>query len=172
MKLKKGDYIVHTYHGVGKIKEVDVKKLNGKKRSFFRVQTDTMTFWLPLKRISPKKIRKISAPSTINNALSTIRKKPRPLGKNYKARRKNIQEKRKKISLKTQAKLIRDLNGQLEQNKNVFETSVFEKVKKQFIDEWQVSAEINRGQAEQKLNKALSKSIAEMEQNQNDGEKI
>ncbi|HEY59693.1 MAG TPA: hypothetical protein G4N92_03250 [Anaerolineae bacterium] len=160
--FKKGEWIVHCYHGVGQVKGIDTKRIQGKNKVFIKVKTNAFTYWLPIFNINSKNIRKISAASTFNKALSIIRKKPEPLNADYRMRKEQIKKEIAKGSLIPRAKLIRNLFCKQKINRSYDEEITLEKLKNQFINEWTVASNINKKIAQQKLNKALLKSAANL----------
>jgi RNA polymerase-interacting CarD/CdnL/TRCF family regulator len=160
MDLKENKRIVHAAHGVGTIKGVATKLIDGRKKVFYTVKTDKLTYWIPANDPNTERIRKVRAPSTFQSALTLIRKKPEKLANNFRSRLKYINEELAKCSLKSNATLIRDLHGRnMEKSLHINESRIFDKLKAQFIKEWSISAGIKVENAEQKLNDALAESI-------------
>jgi RNA polymerase-interacting CarD/CdnL/TRCF family regulator len=160
MDLKENNRIVHAAHGVGTIKGKATKLIDGRKKLFYTVKTDKLTYWIPANEPNTERIRKVRAPSTFQSALTLIRKKPKKLANNFRSRLKFINEELAKCSLKSNATLIRDLHGRnMEKSLHINESRIFDKLKAQFIKEWSISAGINVEKAEQKLNDALAESI-------------
>jgi RNA polymerase-interacting CarD/CdnL/TRCF family regulator len=96
------------------------------------------------------------APSTFKRAISEIRKKTKKLDNAYRLRSKHIRDELAKCSLIANARLIRDLHARnREKRLHVNENRILEKIKEQFINEWSVSAEISKAEAENRLNDAL-----------------
>ena len=85
LKLQIGDKIVHSAHGIGTVKGISTKKLRGEKQFFYRVKTNRLTYWLPFVNSNTDRIRPVRAPSTFRAAISTIRKKPKKLNKNFRS---------------------------------------------------------------------------------------
>jgi len=160
MKLKVNNKIVHAAHGVGTIKGKTTKIIDGHKKMFYTVKTDRLTYWIPAKDPNTERIRKLRAPSTFQSVLTLIRKKPKKLSNNFRSRLKYINGELAKCSLKANAALIRDLHGRnMEKSLHINESRIFDKLKKQFIIEWSISADIDQDEAEQRLNDALSESV-------------
>jgi RNA polymerase-interacting CarD/CdnL/TRCF family regulator len=44
LKLNKGDLIVHSLHGIGTVKGIISRELQGKKHAFYRVKTNRLTY--------------------------------------------------------------------------------------------------------------------------------
>jgi len=163
--LEKGDWVVHHLHGVGQIKGVVKRKVNGKKQMYYRVQTNDLTYYLQVSEDHIKEIRSVSAPSTFRSMLSLIRKEPKQIAEHHRTRKKRIQKAATKLSLKAKARMIRDLYGrQIRKKLNFRDQMTLEKLKKQFVAEWAVSDEkLDKEEAMRKLNDALYTSATRME---------
>jgi len=165
--LKKEDWIVHSYHGVSHIEGVDRKRLDGKEKSFFKVKTDELTYWIPIGKVDVQHIRAVSSVSTLKKALTTIRHKPHKLENDYRSRRARINEIFNKGSLHSKVELIRDLNARITtQRDNIYEEKILDKLKGQFIDEWTVAFGCERSEAVQKLEEALKTSVLKLDHNE------
>lgn len=164
LKFKKNDWIVHSYHGVSRIEGIDHKRLDGKERTFFKVKTEDLTYWLPVNATDVQHIRTISSVSTLKKALTTIRRKPNKLGSDYRARKARIKEVFSSSSLHAKAELIRDLNGRCERHRdNIYEEKMLDKLKQQFVDELMVATECTQDEARERLEAALRSSVSKME---------
>ena len=163
MKLKVGNYIVHSTHGVGKIVGITTKILQGEKRIFYKIETDTLTYWLPVVETESGRIRLVRSPDTFLNAVSVIRKKPIKMDDFFRTRIKHIKEEIAKSSVSGNAILIRDLNARnVNKGLHLNENQILLKLKSQFINEWSVSAHIEKSEAEIMLETALQSSTEKL----------
>jgi RNA polymerase-interacting CarD/CdnL/TRCF family regulator len=161
--IKKGDYVVHAAHGVGKVIDIEEKELGGKTRKYYKVKTNSLTYWVPVKIKRKDKIRKVSSPYTFRNMLSLIRRKPKTIAKQYRSRKKKVSTALTKISLKAKTRMIRDLYGrQVRKDLNFNDRMALEKLKKNFVDEWVVASGLKKDEAMEKLEKALGTSAAKI----------
>ena len=161
LKLKVNDFIVHSAHGVGKIMGLATKDLRGEKRIFYRVETDILTYWLPVVESQSGRIRLVRAPSTFSNAVSVIRKKPKVMDNFFRSRIKHIKEEIDKCSVSCNATLIRDMSARnVNKGLHMNENRILDKLKSQFVNEWSISADIEKTEAENKLETALHASMA------------
>jgi len=166
IELKENDNIVHAAHGVGTVKGLTIKILNGEKQLFYIVKTDKLTYWLPVVNSHSDRVRPVRAPSTFSNALSVIRKKPKKMSDNFRSRLKHIKEELAKCSLSANLKLIRDMHARnFEKPLHVNESRTYEKIKEQYIKEWSISADISKAEAEKKLDDALVQSVKKVQSN-------
>ena len=155
-----GDWIVHAHHGVGQVKGIEKKVLDGEKKLFFKVKTFDGVYWLSVVRTDVEYIRPITSEHQIKRALTMIRKPPEDLPKDHTKRNKVVIEALKDPSLYTKARMIRDLNGKQQESRlNFTEEDAFLKMKKQLLNEWSVVENLDREILEEKLEKALETSV-------------
>lgn len=74
-----GEYVVYPTHGVGKVSDISKQNIAGNELELLVVNfdKDKMTLRIPLSKIEHVGLRKISEASTINNALSTLKGRPK-----------------------------------------------------------------------------------------------
>ena len=156
---ERGDWIVHARYGVGQVREMEKKELDGTKKEFFRVRTFDSEYWLSVSRTDVEYIRPVTSEYKINKALRMIRKEPKKLPDNHTERSKVINEAINDPSLYAKARMIRDLKGKEQESKlNFTEEDALIKMRKQFLDEWSVIKDVDREVLEEKLDEALNTS--------------
>ncbi len=163
-KLEKGDWIVHKQHGVGQVEAIEEKKIAGEGRKYFRINVSDGIYWLPIKK-APDYIRSISSRYRIRMVLKSIREEPQDLPENYKARNQHVLNKLAEEKIQIKGELIRDLHarGANESvNLTVIDSRQLDKLREQFLREVVVVLGIEMSKAEEKLDKALRKSIENM----------
>jgi len=162
--LKKGDWIVHVAHGLGKVVGMDSKEYHGHTKVFYKVKTEDITYWLPVSEGHSANIRPVRAPSTFRTELSNIRKKPKVIADNQRTRNKCIRDGLTTPSLHAKAQLIRDLFGRRKRRKlNFQDKNILDKLKKHFVREWALVADIDQKEAMLRLNQALADSAKKIE---------
>ena len=162
----KGDWIVHAHHGVGQVKGIEKKVMNGENKIFFKVKTFEGVYWLSVMKTNVEYIRPITSEYQINQALKLIRKPPEELPKDHNKRGKAIAETLKDPALYPKARMIRDLNGKQKESRLSFlEEDAFLKMKRQLLTEWSVvkdtDPETLKAQLEKALQTSIERSIAE-----------
>ena len=72
-----GEYVVYPAHGVGKVADVAKQTIAGSELELLVVNfdKDKMTLRIPLQKVEHVGLRKISEPTTINQALETLKGK-------------------------------------------------------------------------------------------------
>lgn len=161
-----GDWLVHSRYGVGQVTGTDTKKIGDQEQKYFIVETFNAKYWLPVDRTDVSHIRPVRSKYAFDKVLRVIRKKPRTMQSNYKMREKRISQVLSEGALVGLGRLIRDLSGK--QNKKtltITEKESLESIKKRFINEWTVAADIDEHEAEQKLQEALAQSAKKLEEN-------
>ena len=157
MRFDIGDWIVHYYHGVGQVKSVVEKGLEGNEKTFYKVTTKDIGYWIPVEDEDSDHIEPIRTPGDFEEALEILASEPVPIAKHHKSRKKKIHDRWLDGNLMSRAELLRDLNGRLKLKKLSFsEKEMLEKVQKYFINEWLiVDSNLTRAKARAKIRKAL-----------------
>ena len=160
--FKQGDWIVHRQHGVGQIKETEEKTIGTDVRKYFRVEIKGGIYWLLTENI-PDYVRPVSSPNQFQKALKLIREAPQDMSENYKEREREVLLRLEDPTLETKSALIRDLHARREtegMKLSALNERQLDELMTQFLREMVVVLEIETGDAEQKLSKALAKSIS------------
>jgi len=165
-----GDWIVHSYYGVGQIKGVEVKGISGEETSYYRIETTDSTFWMPVDQINGDKSRALSDPEEIRNAISTLQMPPKEMSSNYKTRQSRIQRVLTHNTPQAVARLIRDLRARQRDKGplNGTEHSALRNLKQRLIEEWAIVTGIRTERAASKLERLLDSS-RESADSQGDG---
>jgi RNA polymerase-interacting CarD/CdnL/TRCF family regulator len=156
-----GDWIIHYYYGIGKVKDIVDKGLNENRNTFYKVSTKEIDYWIPMDQEDIDHIEPIRSKEDFENALEILSQEPEPIGKHYKTRKKRIHDRWLDGSLNNRAELIRDLHGRLKLEKLSFsEKEMFEKVKRYYIAEWIIADKfMKRRDAKKMMRKALKEGV-------------
>jgi RNA polymerase-interacting CarD/CdnL/TRCF family regulator len=158
--FSKGDWIVHARYGVGQVKGIEKKELEGEKKLFFKVKTFDGVYWLSVAKTNVEYIRPITSEHKLKHTLKILREPPAELPEGHSERSKLIAETLRNPSLDSKARMIRDLNGKQHETKlNFTEEDALLLLRKQFLNEWCVIQNTDRGVLEEKLDKALETSV-------------
>jgi RNA polymerase-interacting CarD/CdnL/TRCF family regulator len=160
-RFEVGDWIVHYYHGVGKVEDIVEKGLDGNQKLYYKVSTKKIDYWIPMEDQGSEHIEPIRSKADFEKALKLIEKKPIPIAEHHKSRKKKIHDRWMIGSLESRAALLRDLYGRLKLEKLSFsEKEMMEKVRNYFISEWLITDQkLTRTQARKKLREALKSSV-------------
>lgn len=172
LRFNVGDWVVHYYHGIGQVKDVVEKGLEGNENTFYKVTTKDIDYWIPIEDEDSDHIEPIRSVQDFEEALEVLATKPEPIAKHHKSRKKKIHDRWMNGDLLNRAKLLRDLNGRLKLIKLSFsEKEMLEKVRKYFINEWLiVDSNLTKAKARKKIRKALKVGVKIAKQEQKEDE--
>jgi RNA polymerase-interacting CarD/CdnL/TRCF family regulator len=163
----RGDWIVHLTYGVGQVKKIEERPINGVMKNCYHVRTEDGVFWLPTDNADNERVRPIAGPNSIQRALKFLRRAPQKMAANFQTRRKRIREVTLDGDLDTDLKLIRDLNArQFKKGLNNTEQDAFNTIVKRFLQEWSLSKGIGIEEAHHKLERFLEESRQKAKQKQ------
>ena len=60
--FSKGEWIVHHYYGVGQVKGIEKKVLDGSKVAYYRVKTRNSQYWVPVESEDNSRLRPLWIP--------------------------------------------------------------------------------------------------------------
>ena len=156
-RFKIGDWIVHYFHGVGKVKDIVKKGLDGNKKTFYKVTTSDIDYLIPIDDEDADHIEPIRSKQDFEDALYVLAKSPEPISEHHKSRKKLIHDRWLEGDLISRAELLRDLNGRQKLEKLSFsEKEVLAKIENYFINEWIIT---NKSLTKKTANKRLHKAL-------------
>lgn len=156
LTLEKGNWIVHTAHGIGEVIRVEKKLIAGKKTSCYRVQTDDSVYWIPVEAEIADRVRTIASPRKFERTVRLLSEPGEEMAKLHKVRRKRIREHSLDGDLKTTALLIRDLwTRKQEKSLNDTEMRALSRLTDLFVKEWSLAMEITEEEATKRLNELV-----------------
>ena len=159
----KGNWIVHIYYGVGQVKRLEKKCLDGKKTIYYRVEGKDGTFWLPVNKSDTERVRPIASQKQLDSALQAIKEQPRTFTEDYKQRQILLNESKLEGSLLEIASLIRDLSyWEVEKHLNLSEKETLEHLKNRLSMEWSIVEDIKQQEARTELNELLISQISQI----------
>jgi RNA polymerase-interacting CarD/CdnL/TRCF family regulator len=152
-----GDWIVHVNYGIGQVVEIEEKSLGENNTTYYRVDGQNGTYWVPVNQADTDRIRPIASKEKLKNAMHVLTEKPQEIEDGYKQRQAYIKSIRQKVSLFADVNLVRDLSF-LDTKKELSPTEQdsLEDLKKRLAMEWSVVMDINFQNALKKLEKKLS----------------
>lgn len=156
-----GDWVIHHFHGVGKIENIVEKGLDGNEKTYYKVVTPKMEYWIPKDGSSSDHIEHVRSKAQFQNMLKILSEAPQAIAKHHKTRKKRIHQRWVVGTLSSRAKLLRDLNGRYRLKKLSFsEKEMMKKVNRYLVNEWIIADdEITRGKARKKIKEALKQSV-------------
>lgn len=148
----KGDWIVHLYHGVGQIRDIESKCLDGKTVEYYKVLTKDSVFWVPVGSTDNERVRPISTHKEILEAFRILKQEPQEMDADYTVRKDHIKSVMADGDLNAIASLIRDLSArQSHARLNESEERAFNHFLERLLTEWSACEGINLEDARQKL---------------------
>ena len=160
--LEKGDWIVHSYYGIGQIKCIETKLIEQKKTRYFKVKGKNSTFFVPVSNVINERIRPISTDYKLRKAKKAFRSPPQPLPKNHTERKRLLQQLSSDRSLENIAALLRDLICRKEiEGLNDYEENILQLFETLFIKEWAIIKEITEDEVRIQYNKIVMEEILE-----------
>ena len=88
----KGDWVFHRQYGVGQIVRIEKKRLDQKSKRFYKVKTKNSTYCLPVEDAVNSRVDPLPSRNMIKQAWAVLKKPPRGMSKDAKARREKIKE--------------------------------------------------------------------------------
>ena len=160
--LEKGDWIVHSYYGIGQIKSVESKLIDEKKVNYFKVKTKNSTFFVPVNNIDNDRIRPISTEYKLKKAKQALISTPQSLPDNHNERKRFIQESSSDRTLDNIAELIRDLAYRKNTNGlNDFEANTLYNLENLFVGEWAIIKNTSEQEIHAQLEKLIQEEVVE-----------
>lgn len=154
--LEKGDWIVHSYYGIGQITSIETKKIGGEKERYYKVRTKNSTFFVPVDNAINDRIRLLSSEYKLRKAKQILRDTPLEFPENHNERRKFISDYISDRSIYNSAQVIRDLSHHKHQHGlNEFEQRTLDNVEQLFVLEWSIIQEITEAEALDRLEKII-----------------
>ena len=158
--LKKGDWIVHIYYGIGQIRGIETKIIGEQKAKYYKVRAKNSTFFVPVDNPINDRIRPLSSQYKLRKAKKILREEPNDFPDNHNDRRKYISEFTSDRSMDTSAQIIRDLvHRKQEHGLNDFEKKTLSSTEQLFVREWAIIQDISEDEAQEKYKKILEETI-------------
>ena len=159
-ELAKGEWIVHRFHGVGEVRGVEKKQLNGKAAHYYKVQTHDSTLWIPVDNSDTDRIRKLATRAEFKRALKILERPARDMDEDHTERKGRIRSVRKEGELDRVFRLIRDLRARQHEKKlNTTEQRALQRLEDHLLQEWSVCMGIEIEEARQKLEEKIEANL-------------
>lgn len=107
-----GDWVVHSFYGVGQIKKIEVKPIHGEDTDCFRVRNKDCTYWFPTSSVDNPRIRPVASEDIIANVIKNLKSKANILDTDRDLWQKRINEVQADGDLLSVSILVRDLYAQ------------------------------------------------------------
>jgi RNA polymerase-interacting CarD/CdnL/TRCF family regulator len=131
------DWVVHTYYGVGQIKRIETKPIQGEDTKCFKVKTKDSTFWFPTTDSNNPRVRPVASEDDIVKMIKNLRRKSNKVDSDRRVWKQRIAEIQPKGDLLAISVLIRDLSAQqVIRQLNQTEQDALENLKERLLREW------------------------------------
>jgi len=151
-----GDWVAHHSYGIGQIRKIEEKSIQGEPVVCFRVKTQNAAYWFPRNEADNPRIRPVADQVMLQRALGELQKTIRDLDPDRLLWKSRIDEVRASDDLIETSQLVRDLTVLRTQRKlNQTETKALNHFTDRLLREWSVSMKTDVETTQQKLNHYL-----------------
>ncbi|MEQ8194292.1 MAG: CarD family transcriptional regulator [Rhodospirillales bacterium] len=157
--FKPGDYVVYPTHGVGKVTEVETRKIAGHELKLFVIEfdRDRMTLRVPVAKAHTSGLRKLSTRKMIDEALTTLKGRARTKRTMWSRRAQEYEAKINSGDPVSIAEVVRDLHRNTGQPDQSFsERQIYESARDRLALELAAIEKIDMDRATEKLEELLS----------------
>jgi CarD family transcriptional regulator len=168
--FSRGSWIVHSSYGVGKVKKIEKKRINGKKKEFYRIEADETTYWVPVEKASESPIRPVASRAYLSRMLNLLKKESKEMDSNFKIRQNRIKEVLTTCNLRQMVRLLRDLWVRSQEKKlSDTELNALHRVMNNLVVELSIVEGISEQKASSKLREKLGGVASEPSQESSSG---
>ena len=153
-----GDYVVYPKHGVGRVVEIQRQEIAGIPLELFvlRFEKERMTLRVPINKAEAVGMRKLSSQATLNEALTTLKGKPRIKRTMWSRRAQEYEAKINSGDLVSIAEVVRDLHRAEDQPEQSYsERQIYEAAIGRLARELAAMENIDEPAAQQKIEQVL-----------------
>jgi CarD family transcriptional regulator len=152
----KGDWLVHPAYGIGQVKKVEKKNVEGRKIEFYRVEGENVTYWLPVGELQASRVRRLASKKEFRKAIKLLRRTPKEMDPDHTKRRSRIKDVMATGSLRAVVRAIRDLSARdSEKRLSDTERRSLEQFIGTLVEEWAIAEEISQHEARTELQTML-----------------
>jgi len=156
----KGDWIVHTYYGVGQIKSIEKKVLGEEQSHYYKVESPNSTYFIPVENAENDRVRPIATKYRLRKVAKILKEKPNEFDEKHTVRKREISERMSDGSMEATAELVRDLKGREKSHGlNDYDTKVLDDLIVRLAREWSISDDIEPESAQEKLDGYLEEAL-------------
>jgi RNA polymerase-interacting CarD/CdnL/TRCF family regulator len=157
----KGDWIVHTFYGVGQITGIEHKQIGDNKVKYYKVEARNSTFFVPVKNAENERIRPVASKYILRKAIKALKDKPQEFDLDHSLRKKQITDRMNECSLVTNAELVRDLIFRRKHHRlNDHEENTLSKVISRLVREWAITLGLSLEEAQSRFDTLVKEEIA------------
>jgi len=154
-----GDYVVYPTHGVGQVMCIESREIAGQRLQLIVIlfDQDRMTLRVPTNKAEAVGMRKLSSQATLNEALTTLKGKPRIKRTMWSRRAQEYEAKINSGDPVSIAEVVRDLRPNVGQPDQSFsERQIYEAAFDRLVCELAALESIDKATATEKLEEVLT----------------
>lgn len=158
LKFVVGDYVVYPKHGVGRVIELEATEVAGTQLELYviRFEKERMTLRVPMNKAEAVGMRKLSSQATLQEALTTLKGKPRIKRTMWSRRAQEYEAKINSGDLVSIAEVVRDLHRADDQPEQSYsERQIYEAAISRLARELAAMENIDEQTAQDKIHKVL-----------------
>lgn len=158
LKFVVGDYVVYPKHGVGRVVELEATEVAGTQLELYviRFEKERMTLRVPMNKAEAVGMRKLSSQATLQEALITLKGKPRIKRTMWSRRAQEYEAKINSGDLVSIAEVVRDLHRADDQPEQSYsERQIYEAAISRLARELAAMENIDEQSAQDKIHKVL-----------------
>ncbi|HEY4548052.1 MAG TPA: CarD family transcriptional regulator [Pedomonas sp.] len=158
LKFVVGDYVVYPKHGVGRVIELEATEVAGVQLELYviRFEKERMTLRVPMNKAEAVGMRKLSSQATLQEALTTLKGKPRIKRTMWSRRAQEYEAKINSGDLVSIAEVVRDLHRADDQPEQSYsERQIYEAAISRLARELAAMENIDEQTAQDKIHKVL-----------------
>lgn len=160
MSFQVGDQVVHWTYGPGEVIQLDEKVLSGRSESYYVVQVHDMTLFVPINNEGQISLRLPTPAREFENLFAILKSPEEPLSGDRWERKNQLMAQMKDGQLESICQVIRDLVAFRRGKKlNDYDSAILERAKNFLLNEWQISLDTPRDQAERELQALVGESF-------------
>ena len=146
-----GDWIVHDAYGIGQIIAIEHKSIGNKEATYYRIDTDDSTLWVPLGGESL--LRLLAPPEEFAEATAVLKRPSRQMSANYRSRLARIRRAQASGTPQALARIVRDLWARQQRQGKLSKTEnqALREMSSQLLAEWSVSMKMDENRAREKF---------------------
>lgn len=151
-----GDWLVHQYYGVGQLKGKEIKNIGGVEGTYFRLEMDRSTIYIPEDKLNSDWFRPVSSQDKLDEVSEILSRPAKKMDGRFTSRQSMIRKVMSENSIVNIARVIRDLSGRRRRRKTLSKTedSALRELTDRLLSEWSIALGLEEAEAREKL-KAL-----------------
>ena len=157
-----GDWVVHSFYGIGQIEAVEAKCISGEEAQYFRIKTADSTFWMPVEQMDGDIVRPVSTAGEIRRVVEILKRPPRQMPSNHTARKGRIKSVKRENSPVATARLVRDLQARQTRKGRLplKESDALRQMRELLVREWSIATQTGKEKVAARLDDLLSEHLS------------